>query len=250
MSEQTEQTRKWWASALLVGGVIGLLCLPLAALGTKVGLWSYAMGIPMMGVGAVLATMVFFLGIVAYVVCISRGFQLERSSIIIGVALSVVVLAISLAQFNAARSVPPIHNISTDTENPPQFDKIVAVREAQGAENPLEYDAEKLAQTQRQAYPQVQPLVSAVGPAQMLDNVVSVLEGMGMEIVDVNPSAGRVEATDTTFWFGFEDDVVVRVRIEGRGSVVDVRSVSRVGMSDLGKNAARIAEILGGLQSM
>ena len=58
MSEQTEQTRKWWASALLVGGVIGLLCLPLAALGTKVGLWSYALGIPMMGVGAVLATMI------------------------------------------------------------------------------------------------------------------------------------------------------------------------------------------------
>lgn len=250
MTELTEPTRKWWASALLVGGVIGLLCLPLAALGTKVGLWTYALGIPMMGVGAVLATMVFFLGIVAYVVCISRGYQVERSSIFIGVALSVLVLAISLTQFNAARSVPPIHNISTDTENPPQFDKIVAVRETQGAENPLEYDVEALAQTQRGAYPQLQPLVSAVSQAKMLENAVNVLEGMGMEVVDVNPSAGRVEATDTTFWFGFKDDVVVRIRSEGGGSVVDVRSVSRVGMSDLGKNAARIVEILGGLQSM
>jgi uncharacterized protein (DUF1499 family) len=59
-----------------------------------------------------------------------------------------------------------------------------------------------------------------------------------------------VEATDTTFWFGFKDDVVVRVRAaeNGGGSIVDVRSVSRVGQSDLGLNAKRIGSILDGLR--
>ena len=70
-----------------------------------------------------------------------------------------------------------------------------------------------------------------------------------MEIADANPGDGRIEATDETFWFGFKDDVVVRVRAEGSGSVIDVRSVSRVGQSDLGKNAQRISEILGALSA-
>ena len=70
---------------------------------------------------------------------------------------------------------------------------------------------------------------------------------MGLEIVSVDEGAGVVEATDTTFWFGFKDDVVVRVRSAGEGSLVDVRSVSRVGLSDLGKNADRIMDLLGRL---
>ena len=70
------------------------------------------------------------------------------------------------------------------------------------------------------------------------------LEDMGLEIVTVDEAAGLVEATDTTFWFGFKDDLVVRVREANGGSVVDVRSVSRVGMSDLGANAARILALL------
>jgi uncharacterized protein (DUF1499 family) len=75
-----------------------------------------------------------------------------------------------------------------------------------------------------------------------------VLEDLGLEIVAVDEAAGRVEATATTFWFGFKDDVVVRVRSSGAGSVVDVRSVSRVGVSDLGANARRIGQILDGLR--
>ena len=63
---------------------------------------------------------------------------------------------------------------------------------------------------------------------------------MGLEIVAVNPDEGRVEATATTFWFGFKDDVIVRVLAEGEGSRIDLRSMSRVGRSDIGANAARI----------
>jgi len=232
----------------MVGAVVAVVCLPVGALGSKVGVWGFQGGFLLLAVGTVLAAVVFFLGIVAYVYCMSRKLQAERGAILIGVVLSTVILAIMGSQFMAASSVPPIHNISTDSNSPPQFDKIVAIRDAENA-NPLMYDVESLAQTQREAYPQVQPLISNEAPADMLERAVQVMQGMGMDIIDVNAGAGRAEATDTTFWFGFKDDVVVRVRGEGSGSVVDVRSVSRVGQSDLGKNAARISEILSGLQT-
>ena len=142
-----------------------------------------------------------------------------------------------------AGSVPAIHNISTDVVEPPAFNKIVAIREAEGA-NPLVYEAEVLAAPQKAAYPYVKPLVSGDSPTAMFTKAVTVIESMGMELVSADQSNGLLEATDTTFWFGFKDDVVIRIRPEGGGSVVDVRSISRVGQSDLGKNAERIGEIL------
>ncbi len=246
MNEQVQDARKWWASALMIGAVVGLVCLLLGALGTKFGVWGFEGGFMLLGVGTVLAAVVFFLGIIAGVYSISKKMQPELSAIIIGVVLSVVMLAMMGTQFMAATAVPPIHNISTDTDSPPQFDRLVAIREAEGA-NPHTYDRDALAQEQKEAYPQIKPLITDVAPAEMQARVVQVLEGMGLEVVDSNPAAGRVEATDETFWFGFKDDVVVRIRAEGSGSVVDVRSVSRVGQSDLGKNAERISEILNGL---
>jgi len=249
MNDQVQDSRKWWATALMVGAVVGLVCLPVGALGTRVGIWGFQGGLMLLAVGVVLAAIVFFLGIIGFAYSATKKMSAERNSISVGVVVSVVILVMMGSQFMAASSVPAIHNISTDTEQPPEFDKIVALRDAQTS-NPLAYDAEALAELQRGAYPQVQPLISATGSAEMLDQAVQVLTGMGMEIVDVNESAGRVEATDTTFWFGFKDDVVVRVRGEGSGSVVDIRSVSRVGQSDLGKNAARISEILAGLKAI
>lgn len=249
MNEQVQDGRKWWASALMIGAVVGLVSLLLGALGTKFGVWGFQGGFMLLAVGTVLAAIVLFLGIIAGVYSMSKKMQAELSAILIGVVVSVVMLGMMGTQFMAATSVPPIHNISTDTESPPQFDKLVAIREAQEDVNPHEYDREELAQIQKEAYPQIKPLITDVPPGEMQDLVVQVLQGMGLEIVDSNPTAGRVEATDETFWFGFKDDVVVRIRPEGNGSIVDVRSVSRVGQSDLGKNAERISEILNGLKS-
>lgn len=247
MSEvATGDQRRWWSKALMVGAVIGIITLPLAALGTRFGIWPFTAGFLLLAVGVVLCTIVFFLGIIGAIYAHTRGWTADRRSILIGVAISVVVLGLMGNQFIMATSVPGIHNISTDIDNPPDFDKIVAEREAEQA-NPLEYDASVLGDQQRQAYPWVKSYISPVPPAQMIAKVVGVLEGMGLEVVSADTVAGRVEATDTTFWFGFKDDVVVRIRDEAGGSVVDIRSVSRVGQSDLGKNAARIGEILNAL---
>jgi uncharacterized protein (DUF1499 family) len=65
-----------------------------------------------------------------------------------------------------------------------------------------------------------------------------------LKIESTDIAAGLVEATATTFWFGFKDDVVVRVVANAAGSRIDIRSVSRVGQSDIGANAARIEKFL------
>ncbi len=254
MSEATENSeqRKWWARALLVGGVIALVALPLGALGTKFGVWTFQGGFLLLAVGVVLATIVFFLGIVGGVYAHVKKRGPDRNDCLIGAVIGVVILGVMGSNAMTAFSVPPIHNISTDTSNPPQFDQLATLRETLRAENPdminaLAYDTENLPQQQQAAYPQVKPLISSTAPDEMLERAASVVEDLGMELVQANRQRGIVEATDTTFWFGFKDDVVIRVRAEGAGSVVDIRSVSRVGQSDLGKNAERIMAILGAL---
>ena len=239
--------KRWWAQAILIGGVIAAVCLPLGALGTKLGLWPFTGGFMLLAAGAVLATLASFLGVIAYIVSLRKKLIAERPTLLIGVFLGVVVLAILGSQYSAASSVPPIHNISTDTENPPQFDKIVAIRSAAQA-NPLAYDTAALAPQQTAAYPWVKPLTLMAPVDEVLDRTEAVLRGMGMEIVSVNKTTGLVEATATTFWFGFKDDVAVRAQPAADGGTrVDVRSISRVGQSDLGANAARIGEILNGI---
>ena len=248
MNEQTAGKR-WWAQAILIGGVIAVVCLPLGALGTKFGLWAFTGGFMLLAAGAVLATLASFLGVIAYIVSLRKQLLAERPTLLIGIFLGVVVLAILGTQYSAASSVPPIHNISTDTENPPQFDKIVAIRSAAQA-NPLAYDTAALAPQQTAAYPWVKPLTLMVPVDEVVDRAEAVMRDMGLEIVSSNKTTGLVEATATTFWFGFKDDVAVRVQPAADGGTqVDLRSVSRVGQSDLGANAARIGEILKGLGS-
>ena len=247
MSEAVD-SRVWWSKALMIGAIVGIVAMPLGALGTKFGIWPFTTGFLFLGIGVILAAIVFFLGIIGAVYTTKKGMRQDRSSILIGIAISVVILGLMANQFVTAGAVPPIHNISTDTDDPPQFATLVAVREAEGA-NPLAYNAAELADLQRGAYPFVEPYISAEAADVTLNRVVGVLEGLGMDVANVDRDQGLVEATDETFWFGFKDDVAVRVRAANGGSIVDIRSVSRVGQSDLGKNAERIAAILNGLSN-
>ena len=238
--------QKWWAKAILVGAVIGLVCLALGSLGTKLGIWDFGLGLRLFAIGGVLGALALVLGVVALIVSIAKGLTAERSTIAVGVVLAAVLAGVFGSQLIAAQSVPPIHNISTDTNDPPAFDKIVALR-GEGT-NPHEYDAAKLADVQKKAYPDVQSLVSDVAPGEMFNRAKAVLEKMELEIVSADSDNGILEGTATTFWFGFKDDVVVRVKPQGSGSIVDIRSVSRVGQSDVGLNAKRIRAILAGLR--
>jgi uncharacterized protein (DUF1499 family) len=118
-----------------------------------------------------------------------------------------------------------------------------------GAPNSADYAGAALAAQQRAGYPDLGPARLAAPPDQVFARAVEIARGLGWQIVAAVPAEGRLEATDRTRWFGFRDDVVVRVTAEGTGTRVDVRSVSRVGRSDLGTNARRIRRFLEAVQA-
>ena len=168
--------------------------------------------------------------------------------------LGIVALVVALLAFGIpwrmqqqARRVPPIHDITTDTENPPAF--VAVVERRAGARNPVEYGGPAVAAQQRHAFPDLVPLDLAAPPERVLRAAEAAARSLGWEIVATVPADGRIEATATTPWFGFKDDVVVRVRARGPGSRVDVRSLSRVGGGDLGVNAARVRAFLDRLRA-
>lgn len=141
-----------------------------------------------------------------------------------------------------ASSVPPIHDITTDTQDPPRFVAILPLRAT--AKNSADYGGDSIAALQRKGYPDLAPATFSLSPGVMFTRARNEVGAMGWELVAADSANGLIEATATTKWFGFKDDVVVRVRPEGNGSRVDVRSVSRLGGSDVGTNAARIRAFL------
>jgi uncharacterized protein (DUF1499 family) len=145
------------------------------------------------------------------------------------------------------RTVPPIHDITTDPDNPPQYAAVLPQR-ASEAGNTTVYEGAKLAEQQKRAYPDLAPLAFAASPQQAFDKALDAAKGMGWVIVASDPDKGRIEASDTSLWFGFTDDIVIRVSAEGAGSRIDLRSCSRQGRSDFGVNAARIRAYLAKLR--
>jgi uncharacterized protein (DUF1499 family) len=146
----------------------------------------------------------------------------------------------------SARGAPPIHEITTDMQDPPAFVAVLPLRV--GAANPSEYGGSSVADQQRRAFPDIQPVVLAVTPQQAFERSLSTASKLGWEVVSRDVAAGRIEAVATTFWFGFKDDIIVRVRSAGEGSRVDIRSKSRVGVGDLGANARRVRAFVAALR--
>ncbi len=245
-SNDTAAQKAWWSQAVLIGAVVAAVMLPVGALGSRMGLWGFQTGFLFLGGAALLSVLGVVVGLIGFYLSRNPAGAANRTPLAIGTAVCGAIVVLLAVQFNTARSVPPIHNVSTDTQDPPSFDVVVELRGNNS--NPLAYDAEQLAPQQRAAYPWVAPLELSAAPDAVFDSALEALSKLGLEIVNADRDSGRIEAVATTFWFGFKDDVVVRVRPLSGGSRVDVRSVSRVGQSDLGANAARIGAILDALK--
>ena len=172
----------------------------------------------------------------------NRGFVLAVAGVVIGA----VTFGVPFAMSRSGRAAPPIHDITTDTGHPPPFVAVIALRG--NAPNGVDYGGETIAEQQRAAFPDIEPVVLAEPPAKAFERALGVARDRGWEIVAAVPDEGRIEATDTTAWFGFKDDIVVRVSPAASGSRIDVRSVSRLGRSDLGKNAQRVRAYLAQLR--
>jgi uncharacterized protein (DUF1499 family) len=160
-----------------------------------------------------------------------------------GILIGLLTAGIPWSWAHRAEHMPMIHDITTDMENPPQFKAIMSLRI--NAENPAAYGGPETAAQQMSAFPDIKPLMLSASPASAFDRALLTAKKMGWQIVDSNPREGRIEAMATTFWFGFKDDIVVRVTPWQQGrSRVDIRSTSRVGLSDIGTNAGRVRSFL------
>lgn len=169
-------------------------------------------------------------------------------STIMALLLSTIAIAIPLSMLNKGKSVPPIHDISTDLVNPPEFVAIAPLRA--DAPNPVEYAGVEAATQQRAAYPELQTLNYTQSKSELVEATKQAIDHLGWQLVNIDADQGIVEATDRTMWFGFKDDVIVRITDNGSKRLVDIRSKSRVGGSDLGKNAERIHGFIEELDSI
>lgn len=220
--------------------VAGLVGVALMLFGARFGLWE-----PIVGFGfyrtylTPLGATVAGLGLFAVVV---HAVRRERKGALAGGLAAVIGLACLAPTIASAINPPqraaPIHDISTDTVNPPEFEVLDETRA--GASNTLEYGGAELAAAQAASYPDIAPLETDLSPDAAYQRARTVAEDMGWDIVASDPDRLRFEATARTSVFYFADDVVVVVTAQDDGSRVDMRGVSRVGRSDQGVNAARI----------
>lgn len=232
------QLTNWMAWAALVIALASGIMLALAGPGYRLGWWELGTAFGHFrwaawgGIAGGVAGLLALLGTIRWRVpgALARG--------IVAVLVGAAVVGVPWYWQSKARSVPPIHDISTDVENPPAFEAILPLRE--DAPNPAEYGGEEIARQQQEAYPDLQTLTFSASPGSVFEESLAAAEELGWGIVEADTESGRIEAVATTTWFGFKDDVVIRVRGRDGSTRVDVRSVSRVGRSDVGANAERI----------
>jgi len=226
----------------VVLAVVGLITLGVAGPGSRWGWWHFGRGFQLLrwgAIGGIAAAAVGLLGVVL-ALALRRWRWAGVGALALLVGLGTVGVPYTMLQ--RARAAAAIHDITTDFQDPPQFRAVLEHRT--GALNPPEYDGPVVAALQQRAYPDIGPAIFQEDEPAVFDAVQAVAKRMGWQVVVAVPEHRRLEATVTSTWFGFKDDVVVRLRPDPLGTRVDVRSKSRVGRSDLGANARRVRAFL------
>ncbi len=232
-----------------------------AAIGTRIGIWSWQTGLMAltMGGGMILLGVVALAALVSLIIAVRA--KPRRNILLAAAIIGLLAPAAAFVMFMAAGGKAgdnPIHDIATDTANPPAFSaETLAAREASGANPVSDY---QIPLGQLELYQGVPPELAIRSHAQIITDradrpaplplgraskadgvaaVAAAMDAMGLIDIRTDLEAGRVEGVAQSFWFGFKDDVVARVGDQQ----IDFRSVSRVGRSDLGANTARITEL-------
>jgi len=231
-----------WATKLLYVGlittIIGSLSVFFAGYGYQLDWWSFRGGFKIIPwgtgsavLGGVITTLGFFI-------------LKNRTRIQIGIGLLGILIS-ATALFNLGywynetkKGYPPIHDITTDTDNPPSFVVIKELRK--DAPNPAAYQGQKIANTQNSFYSGLETIELNADFDQAFDLALENVKKMPWTIVAEDRNEGRIEAYHKLAWFGFIDDVVIRVDSSSNKSLIDIRSKSRIGRGDLGVNAKRI----------
>ncbi|WP_439546947.1 DUF1499 domain-containing protein [Sandarakinorhabdus sp.] len=219
------------ARATLGAALLVLLAGPLhrfEVLGWLPALGLFAMGAVLAGIGAIW--------------CLVQLLRRRGGTItVVAAAVGFAALAVLVSLIVAGGDKPPINDISTDTGNPPAFVAIDASVRGEDV-NPIGYNP-AFAPQQARAYPEIRPLDLPVPPDQAFELALAACN-KDWQIITANRTAGRIEAVERSGWWGYRDDVVIRVTAAPAGARIDVRSKSRVGEGDFGANARRIAAYL------
>ncbi len=226
-----------WAPRGAAAGAAAVVAAPLAY---RVGLAPLGLALLLLVAGLLVLTA----SAVVLGVRIVRGTGLQDRTACAALAGAVVVGIVPVTTLVSAGGAPPIHDVTTDTENPPAFVAAVPLN----APGRTDYGGPALAEQQRAAYPDLRPVALSVEPADAFRRALDAVRRRGWELLATDPDTYRIEATDRSFWFGFDDDVVIRITPSREsGSRVDVRSLSRVGVGDLGVNARRVRAFVAAL---
>jgi len=226
--------------------VAALVVLAAGPLGWRAGLVHYRIGLVYLLPGAALlagAALLVSLAALGW----WRSLGRRRIQAALGLVLGAAVLSVPFQANRLRGAGPSINDITTDTANPPAF---AATLPARAAENgrPADYGPE-MAEPQRRAFPDIAPVTTPLPPAEAFKRAIETAQGMsGWTIVDSDAARGRVEASERSLFYGFTDDVVIRVTANGAGSRIDVRSKSRQGRGDFGANARRVRAYLAALK--
>jgi uncharacterized protein (DUF1499 family) len=211
-----------------------LVLLPLSVIAVRAGAWQ--LGLPLYAIACLGSTLLVILSIALLLL---PRFAPWRQAIVRHAFFALPGTILLLALVSSGGDSPRIHDITTDTADPPTF-TMAAQQRGEGA-NSLDIDPEVIAQ-QQAAYPDVTTLTSTLPIDEAFRRALQTAGDLGWEVYHQNRDAGVIEAVDTTRIMGFKDDVVIRVRGGDQGTEVDLRSVSRVGEGDMGANAKRIRD--------
>jgi len=223
--------------ALALAGT-ALVLLALGPIGWRAGWWHFRFSLlTLMPWAAYFGLAAVLVSVLALVIGLSR---LDRRGITLALVALIgggLIAYVPWHYDQIRQTVPPIHDITTDPDNPPTFVAVVPLRQGEGI-NSVAYEGAKVAEQQRQAYPDVVPLTVGLAPDVAFARALDTAQRMGWTIVASDKPAGGIEASQRSRWMGFTDDIIVRVTPASSGSRIDLRSSSRYGRSDFGVNAA------------
>jgi len=185
---------------------------------------------------------------VAATVGIWRTGRPGTARVVFAILVSAALLLWPLIFLPRFEGLPSINDVTTDVASPPPFVRVAALRPA--GSNPVEYPGESFARKQLAAYPDIRPIEVDRSTDEIFELAVAAAKRLKMEVVDQSPpdlskgQPGRIEIADRTLVLGLYDDVAIRVSGTDKHARVDVRSASRYGGHDLGRNAERVRQIL------
>ncbi len=226
------------AQKLVMVALLLLMVYPLAIIAARLEIWHFRNSFLLFIVAALVGFGVFAMSLLK----LSKGEKADSNALLVALGAAVLPLAIMGSHVYKAQSSPFIHDISTDLIHAPQLKAAAQVRLK--SDHGVEYLASQVSKKQKAGYPELTSLTLSQDPQTVFAAAkqIMVAQGWAMMAENNHELPYTLEASDTSLLFGFTDDVVLRIQLADSGSLVDMRSMSRVGQSDMGKNAQRIGE--------